>query len=261
MTFLSTYAGQTTELNITVIYDNNSYDDRMKTAWGYSCLVNFNGRSVLFDTGGDGSTLLSNMEKLQIGPEKIDTVVLSHIHGDHVGGLEGLLERNSTVTIYLPASFPKNFKDKVEAAGAKLCEVHEAMKIDGDSNIYTTGELGGVMKEQSLVIRTEAGLVVITGCAHPGVVNVVKKAKELFEDKEEVLLVMGGFHLGSTSKTRIKEIITSFREMGVQYAGPCHCSGDRARRLFKEAYGENFLEVGVGRVIAAAQIASKSGGL
>jgi 7,8-dihydropterin-6-yl-methyl-4-(beta-D-ribofuranosyl)aminobenzene 5'-phosphate synthase len=253
---LSICTGQITELTITVVYDNNPYDNRLKTAWGISCLVDFNGRCILFDTGGDSPTLLSNMEKLQIQPDQIDTIVLSHIHGDHVGGLEGLLERNCDVTVYLPKSFPKDFKDKVKAAGAELCEVHEAMEVDGDSSVYTTGELDGGVKEQSLVIRTEAGLVVITGCAHPGVVNIVEKAKGIFSGKEEVLFVMGGFHLGGVSEPRIKEIITSFKEMGVRYVGPCHCSGDTARGLFKEAYGESFLEVGVGRIITLAQMVS-----
>lgn len=248
--------GQTTELSITVVYDNNPYDNRLKAAWGISCFVSFNGQAILFDTGGDSPTLLSNMENLQIEPDQIDTVVLSHIHGDHVGGLFGLLEKNSEVTVSLPKSFPKSFKDEVKAAGAKLREVHEAMEIGGDSNVYTTGELDGGIKEQSLVIRTAAGLVVITGCAHPGVVNIVKKAKELFEGKEEVLFVMGGFHLGGASELRIKEIIASFKEMGVRYVGPCHCSGDRARGLFKEAYEENFLEVGVGSVVTLAQMVS-----
>ena len=111
MTSLYVCADQTNELNITVVYDNNPYDDTLKTAWGYSCLVEFNGRSVLFDTGRDSPTLLSNMEKLQIEPAKIDTIILSHIHGDHVGGLEGLLKKNSDMTVYPLKSFPKGFKD------------------------------------------------------------------------------------------------------------------------------------------------------
>ena len=98
-----------------------------------------------------------------------------------------------------------------------------------------------------MIIHTEKGLIVITGCAHPGIVRIVDKAKDLL--KGDVLLVMGGFHLGGESKGEIENIISSFRKLGVSYAGPCHCSGDAARQLFKEEYGENFISVGVGRVI------------
>jgi len=98
-----------------------------------------------------------------------------------------------------------------------------------------------------LIIHTEKGLIVITGCAHPGIVRIVDKAKDLL--KGDVLLVMGGFHLGGESKGEIENIISSFRKLGVSYVGPCHCSGDVARQLFKEEYGENFISVGVGRVI------------
>jgi 7,8-dihydropterin-6-yl-methyl-4-(beta-D-ribofuranosyl)aminobenzene 5'-phosphate synthase len=77
-------------LTITIVYDNNEYDERLKTAWGFSCLVERGELSLLFDTGGDAPTLLSNMEVLELDPRDIDTVVLSHIHSDHVGGLGGI---------------------------------------------------------------------------------------------------------------------------------------------------------------------------
>jgi len=129
--------------------------------------------------------------------------------------------------------------------GAKIVEVQEPLKIC--EKVYSIGELGEWIKEQSLIIHTEKGLIVITGCAHPGIVKTINKAKDLF--KNTVLLVMGGFHLGGESKGEIENIISSFRKLGVSYVGPCHCSGDTARRLFKEEYGKNFINVGVGRAI------------
>ena len=112
---------------IIVTYDNNPYDDRLKIAWGFSCVVRCGGKSILFDTGGDSPTLLYNMEQLQIDPKEIDMVVLSHIHGDHVGGLSGFLKRNSNVTVYLPKSFPQSFKTEVESYGAKFEEVSNCL--------------------------------------------------------------------------------------------------------------------------------------
>ena len=232
-------------LNITVSYDNNPYKERLTTAWGFSCVIRGTEKTILFDSGGDGSILVTNLEKLGINPKEIDLVVLSHIHGDHVGGLPSFLEKNPEVVVYLPKSFPKGFKDKLKEYGAKIVEVQEPLKIC--EKVYSTGELGTWIKEESLIIHTEKGLIVITGCAHPGIVKIVNKAKDLF--KNTVLLVMGGFHLGGESKGEIENIIFSFRKLGVNYIGPCHCSGDVARQLFKKEYGDNFTNVGVGKVI------------
>lgn len=235
-------------VTIIVTYDNNPYDRRLKTAWGFSCLIRLGEKSILFDTGGDSPRLLYNMRQLEIDPEEVDMIVLSHIHGDHVGGLSGFLEKNSDLTVYVPESFPRSFKDGVRSSGAKLIEVKQAGELS--DNVYTTGEVDGGIKEQSLIVKTEDGIVIVTGCAHPGVVKIVKRAKQLVEG--DVLLVMGGFHLGSKSEHDIQEIVDSFRELGVLHAGPCHCSGDRARQLFKEAYGEDFLKIGVGGVITVS---------
>jgi len=240
--------GPPAPITIAVTYDNNPYDDRLKTAWGFSCLVRLPERVILFDTGGDSSILLHNMEQLQIDPQEIDMVVLSHIHGDHVGGLGGILNQNSDVTVYLPASFPQSLKEEIKLYGAEVQEVHEPRELfDG---VYTTGELNGGIREQSLIVKTDEGLVIITGCAHPGVVNVVRKAKEIAGDK--VYLLLGGFHLGGASESKIESIIDSFGQLGVERVAPCHCSGDNARRLFREHYGQAYVECGVGRRVTLA---------
>jgi len=230
-------------VTIAVTYDNNRYDDRLRTAWGFSCLVRLPERTILFDTGGDSSILLHNMKQLEIDPKEIDIVVLSHIHGDHVGGLGGILNQNSDVVVYLPVSFPQSLKDDISRYGAEVQEVDEPSELfDG---VYTTGELNGGIKEQSLIVSTDEGLVIVTGCAHPGVVNIVRKAREIAGDK--VYLVLGGFHLGGASAAKIESVIDSFQQMGVERVAPCHCSGDRARGLFRDHYGEGYIECGVGR--------------
>jgi len=232
-------------ISITVIYDNNQYKKGLETDWGFSCLIKTNKEAILFDTGGDGSILLSNMKKQGIKPGEIDMVVLSHIHGDHVGGLSSFLKKNPDVIVYLPRSFPESFKNRVRKYGAEVIEVKKPMEIC--AGIYSTGELGTWVKEQSLIINTEKGLIVITGCAHPGVVKIINTAKELLG--KPVLLVLGGFHLVGRSKQEIDRIIHGFRNLGVHFVGPCHCSGDLARELFKKEYKKNFINIGVGRVI------------
>jgi len=236
------------ELILTIVYDNNEYGERLKTAWGFSCLVERGDLALLFDTGGDAPTLLSNMATLGLDPAAIDTIVLSHIHGDHVGGLGSILAVNEETTVYLPRSFPASFKEQVKAR-AHVVEVHEPMEIA--EGIYTTGELGTGIVEQSLVLVTGRGSVVITGCAHPGVVNIVTKAKEI--TGEEVYLVMGGFHLGGASEATIEGIVEDFQKLGVQKVAPCHCSGDLARSIFERAYGEDFIGVGVGSTLPVGE--------
>jgi 7,8-dihydropterin-6-yl-methyl-4-(beta-D-ribofuranosyl)aminobenzene 5'-phosphate synthase len=233
------------DLTITVVYDNNPYKEGLQTAWGFSAVIIGTEKTILFDTGGDGSILLGNMKKLAVEPNNIDIVVLSHIHGDHTGGLDSFLEKNHDVTVYLPKSFPKKFKDNVLSFGAKIIEVEQSLKIC--ENVYSTGELGRLIKEQSLIIRTDKGLIVITGCAHPGIVKIVNAAKNLSEGN--ILLVMGGFHLEWAMEGNVEKIISAFKQMGVRYVGPSHCSGDKARNLFKQHFGNGYINVGAGKVI------------
>ncbi|MDO9575399.1 MAG: MBL fold metallo-hydrolase, partial [bacterium] len=215
------------------------------TAWGFSCLIDLKDKSILFDTGGDGSILLDNMKKLKINPKKIDIIVLSHIHSDHTGGLWSFLEQNKDIVVYLPASFPEDLKNRIKKTGAKFISVQKHTKIYG--NVYSTGELGRIgLKEQSLIIDTPKGLIVVTGCAHPGIVNIVKKAKELLN--KNIYLVLGGFHLMSYSEKEVKEIIKDLEELGVLKIAPSHCTGGRPIELFREAWGENFLDLGCGAV-------------
>ena len=238
--------GVESELTLTIVYDNNDYDQRLKTKWGFSCLIEGLEKTVLFDTGGDSATLLSNMKKLELEPGRVDVVVLSHIHGDHVGGLSGFLEENSDVIIYLPQSFPESFKDGARSLGAEVNEVSEAKELFAGA--YTTGELGTGVKEQSLIVTTSEGLVVITGCAHPGVVDIIRKAKDVVAE-DRVYLVMGGFHLSGASTPQIESVLDEFCQLSVIKVAPCHCSGDVTRKLFRERYGEDYIDSGVGRRI------------
>jgi 7,8-dihydropterin-6-yl-methyl-4-(beta-D-ribofuranosyl)aminobenzene 5'-phosphate synthase len=231
-------------MTITVVFDNNRYDSRLDTSWGFSCVVELDETSILFDTGGDGGILLCNMSVLGLDPLEIDTVVISHIHGDHTGGLGSVLATGVQPIVHLPRSFPASFKDQVSSR----TEVQEvsgpAAIIDG---VYTTGELGSGILEQSLVLDTSRGLVIITGCAHPGIVNIARRAKELYDD--EIYLVLGGFHLGGKSRGELLNIIAELRQLGVEKVAPCHCTGEQAISMFAEEWGPDFIANGVGRVI------------
>jgi 7,8-dihydropterin-6-yl-methyl-4-(beta-D-ribofuranosyl)aminobenzene 5'-phosphate synthase len=111
--------------------------------------------------------------------------------------------------------------------------------------------MGDWLKEQSLILETPKGLVIITGCAHPGIVQIVAKAKDLL--KKDIYMVVGGFHLIGTSTTRILEIIQKLKDFGVEKVAPSHCTGEKAISLFKKNWGKNFVEGGCGAVIPLCQ--------
>jgi len=231
-------------MTITVVYDNNAYDPRLQTAWGFACLVERGDTKILFDTGGDGTLLLSNMDTLSFDPSAVNVILLSHIHGDHTGGLSGLLATGIRPLIYIPSSFPADYKAQLRAQ-TDLVEVDQAVEII--KGVHTTGEMGSGIIEQALVLKTTKGLVVVTGCAHPGIVEMVRRAKAVGGD--ELYLVLGGFHLGRVSKAQVQEIISDFRRLGVRKVAPCHCTGEQAIDLFHQAYGDSFIQTGAGKIL------------
>ncbi|KPK89821.1 MAG: hypothetical protein AMJ88_17060 [Anaerolineae bacterium SM23_ 63] len=230
-------------VRITIVFNNIPYDSRLTTSWGFGAFIEYDGHVLLFDTGGSGSILLDNMEQLGLDPQQIEVVVLSHIHGDHVDGLMDLLYTGVKPTVYLPKAFPETFKYTV-GVHTDVVEVRDPVEIL--PGVYSTGELGTIV-EQALIVETAEGIVMITGCAHPGVVRMIRKAKSIVEG--EVALVIGGFHLEGTSRSQIESIIEDFRSLGVKKVGPSHCTGEVAISMFADEYGDDFLEAGVGRVI------------
>ncbi|MDI6793771.1 MAG: MBL fold metallo-hydrolase [bacterium] len=234
-------------MQIKVLADSNAVDKRFSIGWGVSFLA---GKKVLFDTGEKGNVLLNNMQLMDVPAGNIKAVVLSHDHWDHTGGLWSLLEQNREIKVYACPNFSSEFKEKVRSAGAELIEASRFTQIAED--IYTTGEIAGVyagkyMAEQSLVIKAERGLVILTGCAHPGIITILEKVKENLD--ENIRLVMGGFHLMGKERRLISLIVGKFRQFKVARAAPTHCSGKDAEELFQEEYQENFVPIKAGMVI------------
>ncbi len=232
-------------VTMTIVYDNYQHQQGLKTGWGFSCVVRGLDRTVLFDTGGDGEMLLANFSDLRIDPAEIDVVFLSHIDGDHTGGLSAFLAANTNVTVYLPASFPSGFKAEVQQAGAEVVEIRQPQMLFG--NAFTTGELGRLKLEQSLVAMVGDIGVVISGCAHPGIERMVAKARDTTGGTR--FLAIGGFHFFRSPDKTVREVIDRLKSLGVEWAAPTHCSGDRARELFEEAFGDRYIRAGVGKTI------------
>lgn len=166
-------------MKIKILYDNTSFIQGFIADWGFSCLVEVDGRKILFDTGAKGAVLLQNLAKLGISPQSVDEVFISHAHWDHTGGLAELM-RIKSMPVYLPQYCP-DVRDAVTCI-----RVSEAVRIH--ENVYSTGTLKGM--EQSLVIRYREDTLVLVGCAHPGVSEILAAAEKI--GKPTVLV--GGLH-------------------------------------------------------------------
>ena len=196
-----------------VVYDNEAIGDFVK-GWGFSCYVESKAK-VLFDTGWDGNILLHNLDLA--GIDDFDYIFLSHQHWDHIGGLNHVIDRTSYVVV--PKSFSRNLKNEIRRK-ADLIEVEGMQMID--EGLYTTGELGTDIKEQSLIVDLDDGFFVVTGCSHPGLDKILETAGKL----GKIRGVMGGFH----GFSRI-EILKKY-----EIVIPCHCTKYKREILkFKNA--------------------------
>jgi 7,8-dihydropterin-6-yl-methyl-4-(beta-D-ribofuranosyl)aminobenzene 5'-phosphate synthase len=232
-----------------VVFNNVPYKADLKSSWGFACLIEGLEKTVLFDTGGNGEILLSNMQHLGLDPENVDAVVLSHIHGDHTGGLDTFLARNPDVTVYIPESFPLSFKKKLLHLGAVIDTITGPRQLI--DSIYSTGEMGMTVREQALIIDTQQGLIVITGCAHPNVADMAEQAQKYLGKK--IYLLMGGFHLLKKSNAEIRAIIKRLKILGVKKVAPSHCTGNNAIRMFRDQWKDDFIEGGLGAVIEVSR--------
>jgi 7,8-dihydropterin-6-yl-methyl-4-(beta-D-ribofuranosyl)aminobenzene 5'-phosphate synthase len=233
-------------VTLTTVYDNYAVIPRFTTGWGFACVANVGDKKLLFDTGGDGSILLANMEIFEFDLNAIEMVVLSHNHPDHTGGLAALLAANNKIKVYIPKSFPDEVREGINAAGAEYIDVTAPVEIC--ENVHTTGEMGDKIIEQSLVIESDYGLLVLTGCAHPGIVDVLNKAKQICN--EDIFCAIGGIHLKDKNETEIRETIVNLRGL-LRKIGPSHCSGDLCREVFEKEFAEDYILGGVGNVIGA----------
>jgi len=229
-------------ITITMLYNNIPQDPTLATGWGLSCLIEGMEKTILFDTGGDGQILLSNMMALEKEPTSVDAVVLSHMHGDHTGGLSDFLKTAGDVELYVLESFPNTFKRGAEEAGFQVTAVNGS--VDIASGIFSTGQMGEEIKEQALVLKANAGLVVILGCAHPGMVNMIGRAKQVSSDN--VYLALGGFHIMGYSGQEINAVEKALKDLGVKKIAPSHCTGKRAVEMFRQGWRNDFVAFGCG---------------
>ena len=229
-------------MRFSIVFDNYKANEKLESFWGFSCMINDN---FLFDTGSNGRALVRNMVKMGFDLEKLEYLFISHPHWDHIGGIDSIVDINRNLTLFLPDSLSKLYiRD--------LKKLSKEVKVIGEypqklfNGFYSTGVMYPV-GEQSLVIDEEDFGIVVVGCSHPGITNIVKRAKDILN--KPIIYAIGGFHLMRSSEEEIIEIAKELKLLGVEYITPTHCSGDLAIEIFKSFYGENYIPGGVGRVI------------
>ena len=211
-------------MKVTIICDSEVKQPGLRADLGFSCLIEAEDTpKVLFDTGASGTTLLDNMSQLGIDPGSLEMVVISHSHCDHTGGLQSIMTANPDAEYYLPKSA------MVVISASRVTRVKEPVEIC--PNVFSTGELDGI--EQSLVVNTEKGLVIIVGCSHPGVGNILDAASRF----GKIYGIIGG----------LSDSNDFHRLISVSMVCPCHCTQHKSeiRRLFPGRY----LDCGAGTVI------------
>ncbi|RJP80858.1 MAG: MBL fold metallo-hydrolase [Desulfobacteraceae bacterium] len=209
-------------MKVTIIYDNTVFRNDLQADWGFSALVETQGKRILFDTGGSGSILLANMSRLGISPREIDEVFISHAHFDHIGGLSAFLDQNHEVRVYVPRSF-RGVKH-----AAEVVAVDHADELSG--GIYSTGELDGI--EQSLCIETRKGIVMVAGCSHPRMENMIAAASEF----GTLYGIIGGLH--GHGPESLKDF---------QFICATHCT--QYQKEIMSFYPERYVAGGAGTVI------------
>lgn len=233
------------QITFTVIYDNTSISPEYKGDWGFACLIEGLDKTILFDTGTKPDIFRGNLKKLNIDLNDVDIIVISHNHGDHTGGLPVVLEKRKDLPVYIPTSVEDDFISQYPEFNNHSLGVDKPMELC--EGALLTGEMGDRIKEQSLIIETSKGLVVVCGCSHQGISNTLAKTKELSE--QPIHLVFGGLHLVQHSKKQVNEIIEDFKKAEVQFCGATHCTGEDAIRMFADAYGDHYVTIGSGKKI------------
>jgi len=270
-------ARDTSKQQITVLYDAFGKPSQMEKDWGFAALVEYGGKRILFDTGDNPDILAKNAKARGVDLGNLDFAVLSHRHGDHMGGLDYLLSVNPRVKIYAPKenfgvygfSLPGSFYRKDEALPReqryydgsppqvmkfgsawpkanfelveKTTEIAPGIRLIATvSDKPTTLEL----RELSLAIDTPDGIVLVVGCSHPGIDKIVEAATA---KERGIHLVAGGLHLVVAKDADIAAVVTALRDKyNVAYIAPGHCTGEPTFAALERAFGRNYLYAGLG---------------
>jgi len=273
-----------TKAQITVLYDAFGQTSAMQKDWGYAAFVEYGGKHILFDTGNNPDILAQNAKSKGIDLAKLDFVVMSHRHGDHMGGLSYVLSVNPRVPIYAPkegfgvygADLPSTFYRKDPSlppeqryyngtppdvlrfgsawAGANFRLVDKNTDVTPEIHLVSlVSDKPGTLelRELSLVINTSEGLVIVVGCSHPGIDKIVESATSI---NPRIHFITGGFHLLVAPDPDIERIVAALHDrFRVEYVAPGHCTGEPAFTALKKAFGDHYIYAGLGTTLTPTQ--------
>ena len=277
---------------ITVLYDAFGKSPAMQKDWGYAALVEYGGRRILFDTGNNPDILAQNAKAKGVDLSKLDFVVMSHRHGDHMGGMAHLLSVNPKVKIYAPkegfgvyggdlpgtfyrrdASLPpeQRYYDGAPPSvmrfgaawpGANFELIDKTMEIaPGIHLIALVSDKPGTLelRELSLAINTPDGMVIVVGCSHPGIDRIVAAAAAI---NPRIHLIAGGLHLVVSNDQEIEKTVATLRDsFKVAFVAPGHCTGEPTFTVLRKAFGERALYAGLGTTLALGPTPRSSAGV
>lgn len=261
----------------TILYDAFGNQADLKKDWGFSVLVEYSGKKILFDTGNDARIFAENTKAMRVDLRDLDFVVISHRHGDHTSGLNHLLKVNPKVKIYVPAelfgvfgsTLPKGFYRSMDTlpnsmryfngaepqafpsgspwAEANFVSVDSPMEVaPGISLIPTVSNVKGTLelRELTLAINSPAGLVLVVGCSHPGVEEILSAPSVV---NSHVHMLVGGLHLVKTSDAEIERLASALHDKWkIDRIAPGHCTGEPAFAKLKQVFGDSYLYAGLG---------------
>jgi 7,8-dihydropterin-6-yl-methyl-4-(beta-D-ribofuranosyl)aminobenzene 5'-phosphate synthase len=274
-----------TKVQITVLYDAFGQTSGMQKDWGYAAFIEYGGKRILFDTGNNPDILAQNAKAKEVDLSKLDFMVMSHRHGDHMGGLGYVLSVNPKVPIYAPkesfgvygADLPSTFYRRDASLppeqryyngappdimrfgsawpSANFRLVDKNIEISPDIHLVTlVSDKPGTLelRELSLVINTSEGAVIVVGCAHPGIDKIVEATTAI---TPRIHFVAGGFHLVVAPDSDIERIVTALHDrFNVEYVAPGHCTGEPAFAALKRAFGDHYIYAGLGTTLTATQV-------
>jgi 7,8-dihydropterin-6-yl-methyl-4-(beta-D-ribofuranosyl)aminobenzene 5'-phosphate synthase len=266
-----------TKDRVTILYDAFSDNKTVTKDWGFSALVEHEGKRILFDTGNNAATFEHNVKALGVDLSKLDFVVISHRHADHTTGLKYLLSVNPSVPIYAPMEsfgifggaapstlikpvtalpermryYDGKYPDKIPTgypwSGGNFQLIDKLTEISpGIFIVFTISKTPGTLelRELSLVLRGPDGLSLIVGCSHPGIEEIVQAASAI---DPHFHFLCGGLHLVSTPETEIDRLVDNLKnKWKLEKVAPGHCTGEPAFLRLQKAFGDDYLYAGAG---------------
>ncbi len=231
-------------MKVRVLFEKETVDDRYQGGWGLCYLI---GEDFLFDSGEKFEYLEHNARAMGIDLGAVKHVFISHDHWDHTGGLWKVLEKVSSCTVYACRKSEEEFVQKLANAAAQSVLIEEKARLTGI--FYSTGQLiadykGMDLAEQGLVCEGKDGLVLFSGCAHPGIMKMVESVKKEFS--RSVSTVIGGLHMLNKEKRYIEYVAGQLKKAGVQSLGAAHCTGFDAQEILRREFGKDFIDIKTG---------------